>query len=108
MSRNAGTYQPLLLDTVPAHVVLQAFNLTILTLYVKCRNYEDPDCICLLYHSLPAFLLSKYLQLHILPEHSQCMLSADIKEPGIKPIQKKSYVYFSPYILAQEKEGQKI
>jgi len=84
--RNVGTYQPLLSDTCPAHVVLQTFDLTILTLYVKSRNYGDPDCICLLYHSLPAFLLSKYPQLHILLERSQCILSAYINEPGMKPI----------------------
>ena len=54
VSRNVRTYLPMLLDTGPAHVVLQTSNLTILTLYDKSTKYGDPDCICLS-HSLPAF-----------------------------------------------------
>ena len=46
----------------------------------------------------PLFLLSKYLQLHIFLEHSQCMLYSDIKEPGIKSTQNKFRIFFSPYI----------
>jgi hypothetical protein len=52
--RNVGTCQPMLLDTGPAHVVLQTFNPTILTIYAKSRNCGDSDLICLLHHSLPA------------------------------------------------------